>query len=445
VGRWPDEEAPEAAGESNIDRRDFLKRVGVIVGGMGIASSPLLRAGSAFAAESGGSLGVWYLSQSPAEIKLVQGFSNAFGRRAGLAVKVAPYGYDAFNKAFPLALRAGKGPDVAYAAPGKDTTVKFGNAGLLLDLTAATRQRGWSKHIRPEIIRYWNRPGNRTWSIPYDVVTVGNFYNKQILDKLKIAPPRTFAAYEAMLAKLKANGVTPFAVGGKEFTAVWMIDQLSHTLVPFSYLDRINNLLDPKATWNVKGMVRAASIVQSWAEKGYFQDGFLGMSTTDADNLFLNGGAAIDVTGSWNNSNFVAQAKFPVRFFPTPRVNTRLPWHLGGFTPNNGWTIPKAAKQQDKSLAYLDYVLGEKVARDLWNSGDVVAYQFTKVPPAKNALQRDVYNAMQKGGLGLYGAGGSAELGNAWVSVVQELITGRLKPQEAIDKIEATYRKVTKR
>jgi len=56
-----------------------------------------------------------------------------------------------------------------------------------------------------------------------------------------------------------------------------------------------------------------------------------------------------------------------------------------------------------------------------------------------------VYSAMQKAGLGLYGAGGSAELGAAWVSVVQELITGRLKPQEAIDKIEATYRKVTKR
>lgn len=445
MGMGRDEEAPGTTGESNIDRRDFLRRAGIVVGGLGIASSALFRAGAALGAESADSFAVWYLSQSPAEIKLVQQFSEAFGREAGTSVKVSPYGFDAFNKAFPLALRAGKGPDVAYASPGKDTTVKFGQAGLLLDLTAATKQRGWSKQIRPEIIRYWNRPGNRTWSIPYDVVTVGNFYNKEIFDRLKIAPPQTFAAYEAMLAKLKANGVTPFAVGGKDYTAVWMIDQLSHTLVPFSYLDRINNLLDPKASWNVKGMVRAASIVQGWSEKGYFQDGFLGMSTTDADNLFLNGGAAIDVTGSWNNSNFTAQATFPVRFFPTPRVDVRVPWHLGGFTPNNGWTIPKAAKQQEASLTYLDYVLGEKVARALWDSGDVVAYQFKRVPPTKSALQRDVYSAMQKGGLGLYGAGGSAELGAAWVSVVQELITGRLKPQEAIDKIEETYRKVTGR
>ena len=223
-----------------------------------------------------------------------------------------------------------------------------------------------------------------------------------------------------------------------------MFDQLIHTMVPYDYLVRINYELDPKATWKIPAVLRALTVVQSWSEKGYFQDNFLSLSTTDADNLFINGDAAIDVTGSWNNSNFIENAKFPVRFFPTPQVNKRLPWHLGGFTPNNAWVLPSYVEAKDEALDYIDYVLDEDVARALWKTGDIVAYRFDKIPPASNVLQKDVYQAMQKTLVGLYGFGSKPEFLQAGVSIFQELASLRITPKQAQDKIEVAYRKVVR-
>jgi raffinose/stachyose/melibiose transport system substrate-binding protein len=425
------------------ERLEFLKRAGRLAGGAVLAGH-LVTAGSALAAEKL-TLSVWYLSQSPAEIKAVEAYSKRYANANGLDVDMSPYTFDGINKAMPLALRSRRGPDVAYTNPGIDNTVKFGKNGLLLDLTKVAKQRGWNKRIPQGLIDYVNAPDNRTWGIPYDVVSVGNFYNKAIFDKLNLKPPKTIAGYEAMLAKIKAAGITPFAVGGKDFTATWMWDQLIHTMMPHAYMKRLF-LLDPKVTWNTPATVRALGMVQDWSEKGYFQDNFLSQASTDADNLFMTGETAIVVTGSWQNSNFVENAKFPVRFFATPRVSRSLPWHMGGFTPNNAWVVPKFTKNQnqDEALDYVDYVLGEQVARDLWKTGDLVAYRFKTPPPTKNPLQRDVYLAMQQTQVGFYNLGSTNQQLQDTISIFQELITSRITPKEAAEKIDASYKKAAK-
>ena len=114
-----------SGGEDTFERLELLKRAGRVDGGA-VLSGPLLAAGNAWAREIETTLSVWYLSQSPAEIKAVQAYSKAYGTQQGVSVKMAPYTFDAINKAMPLALRSHRGPDVAYTNPGPDNTVKFG-------------------------------------------------------------------------------------------------------------------------------------------------------------------------------------------------------------------------------------------------------------------------------------------------------------------------------
>jgi ABC-type glycerol-3-phosphate transport system substrate-binding protein len=122
------------------ERLEFLKRAGRLAGGA-LMAGPLVGAGTAWAAEQV-TLSVWYLSQSPAEIKAVEAYSTRYGKAHGIDVNMSPYTFDGINKAMPLALRSGRGPDVAYTNPGLDYTVKFGKNGLLLDLTRSPTSAG---------------------------------------------------------------------------------------------------------------------------------------------------------------------------------------------------------------------------------------------------------------------------------------------------------------
>ena len=160
-----DLEPEPGEGQDLLHRLELLKRAGRMAGGAALAA-PLLGAGTAWARNQGTTLTVWYLSQNPAEIKAVQAYSKKYASANDVGVKVDPYTFDALNKALPLALRSKRGPEVAYASPGTDSTVKYGQNGLLVDLTATARQRGWNKRIPKGLIDYVNAPDKRVWGIP---------------------------------------------------------------------------------------------------------------------------------------------------------------------------------------------------------------------------------------------------------------------------------------
>ena len=439
------EDHPDPPGELDLfskplARRELLKR-GALAGAA-IGFAPLLHASEALGmTASSTTLQVWYLSQSPAEIKLIRSLLNSYGTQRGVKIGFTPYGYDAMNKALALALAGHTGPDLAYASPGAPFVGKWAQDGYLVDLTSIAKKRGWTNHLKQSVVSFYN-PGGRIYGLPYDISGVGNYYNAALFSKYKITAPTSFAEYEAVLAKLKAAGVTPFAVGGKDGWPLWQIfDQFIQGDLPFSYVTKLYNL-DKSASWNTPAVLRASETLQSWAQKGYFNNGFLGTSADDANNLFLDKQAAMVLTGSWNNALFASQAKFAVRFFRTPAMNPKLPYHMGGFTPNNLWIVPKFSKQQALALDFTGYVLGGKVADALWQSGDIPAYVFAKTPKAKVQLQTDVYAGMKQSLTGYYTDSANGQLGAAMYAAVQALAAGKNTPQQAVDAIESTYKKV---
>lgn len=422
-----------------LGRAELLQRGALLGAGIGLA--PLLRAGDALGASAADdSLTVWYLSGSPQEIKLVKGQFASYGKRRGVKVSFSPYSYDASNKALSLALPAGKGPDLAYASPGPTWATKWAKSGFLTDLTAIGRKRGWNKHMAASVLAFHN-PGGKIFGYPIDLSAVGNFYNPRIFGEQGIKQlPTTFAQYEAILAKLKAAGITPFAVGGKDQWPLWHIaDQLIHGTTPFPYLTRLY-YLDKSASWNIPSVIRAFRTLQSWVEKGYFNDGFLGSSAADANDLFINQKVAMELGGSWNNAQFIDEAKFTVRFFRTPAINPRLPYHMGGFQPNNLFIVPKAAKQPELAFDFIDFVLGAPFATALWRSGDIPAYVFKKPPKPQAPLQLDVYNAMRRSLTGYYSDGSSGEMAQAMYSAIQALAARKLSPEQAAAQIQSVYK-----
>jgi multiple sugar transport system substrate-binding protein len=70
----------------------------------------------------------------------------------------------------------------------------------------------------------------KKWGVPYTYYQWGIYHRKDIFSKNNLTPPRTWEELLDTCAKLKAAGITPFAIGSKAPwpTAGW-----------FDYLDLI--------------------------------------------------------------------------------------------------------------------------------------------------------------------------------------------------------------
>jgi raffinose/stachyose/melibiose transport system substrate-binding protein len=388
-------------------------------------------------------LTVWYLSQSPEEIAVVQEQVNEWAKaHPGVTIDFSPYGFEDMNKALKLALDGKTGPDVAYASPGPQFAGAYFKAGHLKDLTELVKSQGWDQRFNADVIDFYaSSDPAAVYGMPYDLSAVGVFYNKKIFDDLGIAVPTTFAEFEDALAKIKAAELTPISVGGQDKWPLFHIfDQLVHGNTPFETLTRLQNL-DPQASWNIPEVVAAAEKVKEWNDKGYFNEDPLATSYDDANNLFLTEEAAINIGGTWNNGTFIKQAPFEVGFFALPQMNPDLEWHMGGFTPNNVWIIPTYSKQPDLALELVDYMLSEKAAQALWDLGDIVAFKFATVPPAAAPLQTDVYNAMQATGTGFYSESPAGEIGDAGYAALQDLVAGNGTAAQVAEMLQQGYEK----
>jgi len=385
---------------------------------------------------------VWYTSSSAEMIALQEQLTDTWASRhtdPPVEVEWTPYGYEDMNTSLRLALDSGTGPDVGYISPGGSRHLAYAKAGHLLDLTPFIEARGWDKLIPMDVMRYYEDPGDETYGVAYEVVAVGVFYNPELLASLGLALPNTLAEFEQILGTVKEAGLVPIAIGGLEgwpLMHVW--EQFLHTNVPFENLTALNRM-SPDGRWDTPEVLGATQKYQEWATLGYFDPNGLATGMEDALNLFMQGKAAFLIGGTWNNATLATQADFEARFFAMPPMNPGTGNHMGGYTPNNVWSIPVYTEHQDLALEYIDYMLGEEAGTTLWDLGSIPSYRFEQVPEAVYPLQADVYEATQSHSTGYYLDTAHAEIGPHIYGVLQELYAGRMTAEEAVASIQAKY------
>ncbi|MFO8037583.1 MAG: extracellular solute-binding protein [Anaerolineales bacterium] len=388
-------------------------------------------------------LTVWFLSGSPEEIGLMQELSDQFAEdHPGVTIDFSSYGFDDMNNTLRLALDGGTGPDVAYTSPGPSHGGQYAKAGHLVNLSPSAEEYGWINKFSESILLYNNESLDEIYGAGFDMVSVGVFYNEELFNDLGLTEPETFEDFENIHAEIKDAGYIPIAVGGLDgwpLAHVW--DQLLHAIAPIKKIEAVESG-DSDASYADPDFVKAAEILDRWIEEGYFQDNMLATSYPDGNNLFINGEAAINIGGTWNNSTFSVQPDFTARFFAFPRVDESIEWHMGGFTPNNAWMVPVYSEHQDLALEYVAFMMGPEVAKAKWNAGDIVGYQFDTIPDPVSPLQADVYSAMQKTGPGYYLGNYSSEVQAAIWAALQAIASGRKSPEEAMQSIDQVYQAV---
>jgi raffinose/stachyose/melibiose transport system substrate-binding protein len=230
-----------------------------------------------------------------------------------IKVVFSPTAPTEYNAALNSKLDAGTAGDVVACRPF-DASLSLFKKG---ELTSVNDIPGVDKFSTLAKAAWTTDDGKTTFCVPVASVLHGFIYNKDAFDKLGLKPPTTTAEFFAVLDAIKKDGTyVPLDIGTKD---QWEAATMGYQNIGPNYwhgedgrlalIAGTEKLTDPEWVAPFKELAK-------WAP--YMGDGYKAQGYSDSQNLFTLGRAAIYPAGSWDISQFNAQAQFKMGAFPPP-------------------------------------------------------------------------------------------------------------------------------
>ena len=184
-------------------------------------------------------------------------------------------------------------PDL-FQSWGGGTMAAQADAGLLQDITSAVAD--WKDTINPGAMSIYQYKGAQ-YGIPWDMGMIGFWYNKDLFAKAGIAaPPATWDEFLAAIPKLKAAGVAPLAIAGKD---KWPSMHLwTYLLLRQGGGDALSQMIQ-SGNWNTDACIKAGQAVEALNKLDPYQKGFASAIYNDEAAAVANGKAAMELMGQW--------------------------------------------------------------------------------------------------------------------------------------------------
>jgi raffinose/stachyose/melibiose transport system substrate-binding protein len=278
-----------------------------------------------------------------------------------------------------LAASSSDAPDVFQGNEGAVDRALV-KAHLIVPLDGYAKAYGWDTRFGSSAALNplrWSSDGNQwgvgqLWGIAQKAEVVGAFYNKATLNRLGLQVPTTFDQFQQSLAVAKSKGVPPIMVGNLDR---WPMGHVFMVLqARFDQAASISNWTygHAGATFDTAGTRKAATVLQQWSDKGYFENGFNGISQENAAARFGKGEGLYFITGPWENQTFAGPLGDGVGFFPLPSLDgtpgapttgaLSLPFHISSHSQN-----------QAVAAAFIDFITNQNAAKIVIGNGDLPA------------------------------------------------------------------------
>lgn len=239
-----------------------------------------------------------------------------------VTLKAQPLQNEDFPTKVPLALQGAEPPDV-YQSWGAGELASQVTSGKLADITDATKS--WIGQAG-KFAESWQVDGKQ-YGVPFAQHFVGFWYRKDLFADAGItAPPKTIDELNAAVTKLKAKGLAPIAVGGKDrwpdafYYNYFAVRECSADVLKQSV--KAVKLEDP--CWT-----KAGQDLKDFLATQPFQVGFAGtpaqQGAGSSAGLVANGKAAMELQGDWEPGTMSAltedkQLDSKVGWFAFPSV-----------------------------------------------------------------------------------------------------------------------------
>ncbi|KUN85446.1 extracellular solute-binding protein [Streptomyces griseoruber] len=310
-------------------------------------------------------------------------------RNPKVKVKIVQLENDPYKSKMTALTASGKLPDIFHTWGGGVLKQQI-DAGLVEDLT--DRSKGWGDGLL-SVSREPYLFDDKVYGIPFDIGMIGFWYNKALFKKAGLgAPPTTWSGFLDAVKKLKAAGITPLALAGKEkWPGMYYWAYLAMRTAGIDALRKANDDKD----FTGDGFVRAGQHLQDLVDLQPFQKGFLGAAystPTGQAATMGNGKAAMELMGQWAPVVEADAGKglgVDLGFFPFPAVESGQGAITEVFGGGGGHALRKGAPQA--AVDFLKFFASAATDTELVKKTGVLPV----VPAAESALTDPNLSAVQ--------------------------------------------------
>jgi raffinose/stachyose/melibiose transport system substrate-binding protein len=226
--------------------------------------------------------------------------------------------------------------------------------GLFLDLT----NQPFMKNFTPSLLKSIAYNGKQ-YTVPTGIsYYTGVFYNEGMFKKYGLSVPTTWDQFVALNTELKADGVSPLGIGGKDswpagLTMLASVQGLYPTTAGKQQLaeglwKKQVSLTDPD---NVK-VLQQVQQMYAWAEPN-----FAGVAYASVPAGFAAGQYAMTPDGTWDEPTIAAAvgSKFQYGYFPIPTSENAADNATLGGKVDLSLAVAASTKNKTAALAYLSF------------------------------------------------------------------------------------------
>ena len=228
------------------------------------------------------------------------------------------------------------------------------DAGAFVDLT----KQPFMKNYTPTLLKAIAYNGKQ-YTVPTGVsYYTGVYYNKTMFSKLGLSIPTTWSQFVTLCDKLKAQGISPLGIGGKDS---WPAGLPMLAAVQGLYPSTTAKDALSKGLWEkkIKLTDTQPETVMNRVQQmyGFAQPNFAGVAYSAIPAGFASQQFAMTPDGTWDNPVIASAvgSKFSYGYFPIPTSNTAADNKYLGGKLDLQLAIPSSAKNKAAALAYLAF------------------------------------------------------------------------------------------
>lgn len=344
---------------------------------------------------------------SGAELQKIEVFSwwTTGGEAAGLDKLIAQFNqanagkYEVFNAAvaggagsnaqavLATRMQSNDPPDSFQVHMGHELIDGYVASGQMEPLDDLYTANGWLTTFPKGVLDIVSSDGHY-WSVPVNIHRANVlWYNKKVFADNNLSAPTTWAEFSTVADALKAKGITPLAMGGKDnFEAQQVFETI---LIGTLGADGYKGLWTGTTDWASADVTKAIDTFKTVL--GYTNTDSTSLSWDQANQLVIDGKAGMTIMGDWADGDYVAKKFTDYGWSPAPG-NDGIYDAL-----SDTFGLPKGAKHPDGTKAFLT-LLGSAEAQDIFNplKGSIPARTDAGNPPASEKQYDDYLKSALK-------------------------------------------------
>lgn len=282
-----------------------------------------------------------------------------------------------YNPAIESMLKQGKAPDLFYLT-------SYGFSRKLYDegyVAALGKLPGLVENFKPEMLAPWATDNGLPYGVPFIATSHGVYYNQDIFKKLNLKVPATWEEFLQTAAAIKKAGIIPLAnASGEE----WPMAEIVFMNIAPNFIGGIEGrkaYLEGKRCFNDAAMTAAFQAVKDIAS--FFPANQRYLKYNDSLQLFVQGQAAMWLSGSWDIPFFEAQKPgFDWSIFAVPPPAGQKPYVT--FHLDAGMGLNAASKHKEEAMIFLSWMATPEFGALLGNELPGFFPMHTQVPALEN-------------------------------------------------------------